>query len=750
MNLRILCCLLAILIWPKPLLSQLAGNATLVLFPGAPTGNCNSRQLALDQSSGSLYTCINAAGTNQGTWQIVAGGGGPGGGGWNPPAVSGDTIFGNNTVATSVPSFFTPSGDVSFSAGSFSVNRLHFGPNALSLTNTGIATGNCLQVSGSNIIGGTCGTGTSGGLSGSGTVNLVPKFTAATALGNSLLTDDGTTLTYTGSGGIVTPKFTITQGPFYLESVIGALPALPGAGKNGLTSGPDGWYFSNNNSAWALMGTGGSVGTAGVSSFAGRTGAVSPQASDYSAFFAPIGSVAAGVSSFNSRTGAVNSQPGDYDVTMVSGAAPVASPALTGTPTSTPGPATADSSNQLATTAWVKSQGYISTGPPPATSITQSQQAPVCGGASVSTTNTVTISSGVNIVAGDTVVVLVMIRGISGVVINVRSDVVDSAGNTYTQQAHADQINSTTGARNIVATAPGAALAANSVTINNVYASNGNVFNSIFAACVLTYRGVSGYGNNAVTSSASTVNAATLSLATQDPNNIMVGIFGMNITGGWTATSTVSPGNKVIEYSAGNQYHTLACSNTSPTAAPTSCTWTFTGTAYQPAGLALELRCCAGAGGGGGSTVIPGLFPQVMAYKKAVVTVTTTPFRDVAFMTCSATNCPAGYYRIAWDFLSLTTCTGGYLNINVGYFDEFDLNNAYRTGMISGSGAQIGTNRNHVFGSRLMTVAKALNSTTGIEITTSADSGVTTPPSSSECSSGTGTAQVAITVERLQ
>jgi hypothetical protein len=47
----------------------------------------------------------------------------------------------------------------------------------------------------------------SGGRSGSGTVgpgttNTVAKFTASTTVGDSLLTDDGTTLTYTGTGGI--------------------------------------------------------------------------------------------------------------------------------------------------------------------------------------------------------------------------------------------------------------------------------------------------------------------------------------------------------------------------------------------------------------------------------------------------------------------------------------------------------------------------------------------------------------------
>lgn len=35
-----------------------------------------------------------------------------------------------------------------------------------------------------------------------GTINTIPKYTAATTIGNSLLTDDGTTLIYTGTGGL--------------------------------------------------------------------------------------------------------------------------------------------------------------------------------------------------------------------------------------------------------------------------------------------------------------------------------------------------------------------------------------------------------------------------------------------------------------------------------------------------------------------------------------------------------------------
>lgn len=61
----------------------------------------------------------------------------------------------------------------------------------------------------------------------------------------------------------------------------------------------------------------------------------------------------AAVASVFGRTGAVAAQSGDYTVAQVTGAAPLASPTFTGTP-SGPTPATANNSTQLATTAHVQ------------------------------------------------------------------------------------------------------------------------------------------------------------------------------------------------------------------------------------------------------------------------------------------------------------------------------------------------------------------------------------------------------------
>ena len=69
------------------------------------------------------------------------------------------------------------------------------------------------------------------------------------------------------------------------------------------------------------------------------------------------------VSSVFTRTGAVVATSGDYTVAQVTGAAPLASPALTGVPTA-PTPLTADNSTTVATTAYVKnvtSGGYVDT-----------------------------------------------------------------------------------------------------------------------------------------------------------------------------------------------------------------------------------------------------------------------------------------------------------------------------------------------------------------------------------------------------
>lgn len=74
------------------------------------------------------------------------------------------------------------------------------------------------------------GIGSAGGGSGtinSGATNTIPKYTASTTLDDSLLTDDGTTAGYTGTGGIASPSFTGTgAGGGYVQLTEGAAPTV--------------------------------------------------------------------------------------------------------------------------------------------------------------------------------------------------------------------------------------------------------------------------------------------------------------------------------------------------------------------------------------------------------------------------------------------------------------------------------------------------------------------------------------------
>jgi hypothetical protein len=67
---------------------------------------------------------------------------------------------------------------------------------------------------------------------------------------------------------------------------------------------------------------------------------------------------AAAVTSVFGRTGAVVSASGDYAVAQVTGAAPLASPGFTGSPTA-PTPSAGDNSTKVATTAYVRNESYF-------------------------------------------------------------------------------------------------------------------------------------------------------------------------------------------------------------------------------------------------------------------------------------------------------------------------------------------------------------------------------------------------------
>jgi hypothetical protein len=88
-----------------------------------------------------------------------------------------------------------------------------------------------------------------------------------------------------------------------------------------------------------------------VNSVFGRTGTVVATTGDYTCVMV-TNCPTTYVSSFNSRTGAVSPASGDYTVSQVTGAAPLASPAFTGTPTA-PTQAVSTNNTDVATTAAV-------------------------------------------------------------------------------------------------------------------------------------------------------------------------------------------------------------------------------------------------------------------------------------------------------------------------------------------------------------------------------------------------------------
>ena len=109
--------------------------------------------------------------------------------------------------------------------------------------------------------------------------------------------------------------------------------------------------------------------------FTGTPAAPTPLTSDNSTTIATTAFVkaqgyitSAPVTSVFTRTGAVTAQSGDYTVSQITGAAPLASPTFTGTPAA-PTPATGDNSTTIATTAFVKNQGYVTAITSPVTSV---------------------------------------------------------------------------------------------------------------------------------------------------------------------------------------------------------------------------------------------------------------------------------------------------------------------------------------------------------------------------------------------
>jgi hypothetical protein len=113
-----------------------------------------------------------------------------------------------------------------------------------------------------NSTGGNCGGGGGGGgfIVGSGTAGTIPVFTGATSIGNSQATDNGTTMTYHGSGGVATGSVTYTGVPPFSESAVEGpfSTCLPIAdGQDALCSindlAPAGLWYSANGAAYVPL-----------------------------------------------------------------------------------------------------------------------------------------------------------------------------------------------------------------------------------------------------------------------------------------------------------------------------------------------------------------------------------------------------------------------------------------------------------------------------------------------------------------
>ena len=178
----------------------------------------------------------------------------------------------------------------------------------------------CLHVSSTGVVSGTgsdCGSGGGGG--GSGTVNsgsatqiAMYSGTGAAVSGDTALTDSGTTLNYSGSGGISASSGTfagnvtvggqlIVSGPWLIDTPLpGTTMGVSAVGTSSLGISNDGNFYISANS--------------------GAPSKVLTTATD------AVGSVFG-------RTGAITAQSGDYNVSQVTGAAPLASPTFTGTVT---------------------------------------------------------------------------------------------------------------------------------------------------------------------------------------------------------------------------------------------------------------------------------------------------------------------------------------------------------------------------------------------------------------------------------
>jgi hypothetical protein len=169
-------------------------------------------------------------------------------------------------------------------------------------------------------------------------------------LNNAGSSIDGVTLTATNRV-LLKDQSTASQNGIYIVSSTGPV-VLSRA--NDFASGTFGGLYTNTL-VFVNEGTAGS----GKAYRLSTTGAITIGSTSLT--FTEFGVGGGAVSSVFTRTGAVTAQSGDYTVAQVTGAAPLASPALTGTPTA-PTASSGDNSTKIATTAYVDALTVLTTG----------------------------------------------------------------------------------------------------------------------------------------------------------------------------------------------------------------------------------------------------------------------------------------------------------------------------------------------------------------------------------------------------
>lgn len=206
-------------------------------MPGSPVEksfylntNASSRRLFIYNNSAyrALFQAgidaVNLASANvTGTLPVANGGTGiTSGTSGGIPYFSGSTTIASSAALTANLPVIGGGAGAAPTVGTRSGNTTAF------VTTTGTQTsGRCVEIdaNGNHIAAAAaCGSGGGSGTINSGATNTIPKYTASTTIDDSLLSDDGTTLTYTGSGG-----FSLTgSGAGYFDLAEGTAPTVVG------------------------------------------------------------------------------------------------------------------------------------------------------------------------------------------------------------------------------------------------------------------------------------------------------------------------------------------------------------------------------------------------------------------------------------------------------------------------------------------------------------------------------------------